>query len=150
MSASGPSGISLVIPVRNEESSLATLIKSIDRQTRPSDEILLVDGGSSDRTAAQARELTAGDPRYRVIAAGRPGAGAVHRVDDAPPRSLGDGRRLPRPPGGRGPDLHGADRPGRGADRLGPGGDGPLAAPAHPRPDVPPVQPVLAAQRLGR
>jgi glycosyltransferase involved in cell wall biosynthesis len=69
--------ISLVIPVRNEEGSLAALVESIRRQTRAPDEVVLVDGGSTDRTVALARELTAGDPRFRVIEAGpaTPGRG---------------------------------------------------------------------------
>src|SRR4051794_25912174 len=62
--------ISLVIPMRNEEDSLGNLLVSIAKQTRPPDEVILVDGGSTDRTADLARELTAGDPRFRVIEAG--------------------------------------------------------------------------------
>ena len=54
--------VSLVVPVRNEEGSLAALVESIRRQTRAPDEVVLVDGGSTDRTVALARELTAGDP----------------------------------------------------------------------------------------
>jgi cellulose synthase/poly-beta-1,6-N-acetylglucosamine synthase-like glycosyltransferase len=69
--------VSLVIPVRNEEGSLAALLESIRRQTRAPDGVVLVDGGSTDRTVALARELTAGDPRFRVIEAGpaTPGRG---------------------------------------------------------------------------
>ncbi len=69
--------VSLVIPVRNEERSLRVLLESIRAQTRPPDEVILVDGGSNDRTVELARELTAGDPRYRVIEAGdaTPGRG---------------------------------------------------------------------------
>lgn len=69
--------ISLVIPVRNEEHSLRELLASIAGQTRRPDEVILVDGGSTDRTVAVARELTAGDPRVQVIEAGdaTPGRG---------------------------------------------------------------------------
>jgi glycosyltransferase involved in cell wall biosynthesis len=42
--------ISLVIPVRNEEESIENLIESIARQTHRPDEVVLVDGGSTDRT----------------------------------------------------------------------------------------------------
>ena len=76
--AAGPSpAISLVVPVLNEEGSLAALIDSIRRQTRPPDEVILVDGGSIDRTVALAKELTFGDSRFRVIEAGdaTPGRG---------------------------------------------------------------------------
>jgi glycosyltransferase involved in cell wall biosynthesis len=69
--------VSLVIPLRNEEKTLAALVESIGRQTRPPDEVILVDGGSTDQTVALARKLTNGDPRYRVQEAGEatPGRG---------------------------------------------------------------------------
>jgi len=69
--------VSLVVPVRNEEATLERLVESIGSQTHPPDEVILVDGGSSDRTVALARELTQGDPRFRVVEAGdaTPGRG---------------------------------------------------------------------------
>lgn len=69
--------ISLVVPVRDEEASLPALLDSVRRQTRPPDEVILVDGGSTDRTAALARELTRDDARFRVVEAGEatPGRG---------------------------------------------------------------------------
>ena len=69
--------ISLVVPVKNEEGSLAELISSIRAQTRPPDEVVLVDGGSTDRTVALARRLTKDDARSRVLEAGEatPGRG---------------------------------------------------------------------------
>src|SRR5271157_3094592 len=70
-------GISLVVPVRNEEMSIGELIASISRQTRQPDEVILVDGGSTDLTVALAEGLTAQDPRYRIVRAGdaTPGRG---------------------------------------------------------------------------
>ena len=70
-------GVSLVIPVRNEERSLPRLIASIRAQTRLPDEVILVDGGSTDGTVALARQLTAHDPRWRIVEAGpaTPGRG---------------------------------------------------------------------------
>jgi glycosyltransferase involved in cell wall biosynthesis len=69
--------ISLVVPIRNETGTLAALVESIRGQTRQPDEVLLVDGGSTDDTVACARQLTAGDERLRVIEAGEatPGRG---------------------------------------------------------------------------
>ena len=52
-----PLRISLIVPVRDEEGSLARLVSSIRAQTRQPDEIILVDGGSTDRTVELAREL---------------------------------------------------------------------------------------------
>jgi len=69
--------VSLVIPVRNEESTIRNLIATIRKQLRQPDEIILVDGGSTDGTITLARHLTAEDLRYKVIVAGRatPGKG---------------------------------------------------------------------------
>jgi len=74
---STPIPISLVVPLRNEEESLGRLVASVRRQTRPPDEVVLVDGGSTDRTVALAHELAAGDPRFRIVEAGAatPGRG---------------------------------------------------------------------------
>jgi glycosyltransferase involved in cell wall biosynthesis len=44
--------ISVIIPVRNEEQSIAQLLNSLTEQTIKPSEIVITDGGSSDRTAA--------------------------------------------------------------------------------------------------
>jgi glycosyltransferase involved in cell wall biosynthesis len=69
--------ISLVIPVRDEEKTLADLIDSVRRLTRPPDEVVLVDGGSEDGTVRLARELVGGDARFRLVEPGpaSPGRG---------------------------------------------------------------------------
>lgn len=69
--------VSLVVPLRNEASTLGELIASIRRQTLPPAEIVLVDGGSTDATVAVAQRLIAGDLRFRLIEAGpaTPGRG---------------------------------------------------------------------------
>lgn len=75
--AMSPLKISLVIPVRDEEGTIPDLLGSISMQTRPLDEVILVDGGSTDRTVSLAEFLTAQDPRYRIVRAGNatPGRG---------------------------------------------------------------------------
>lgn len=77
LSDSKKSQISLIVPVKNEAESLSALIESIDRQTLLPGEIIIVDGGSTDGTAALARRLTAGDARYRIVEIGdaTPGRG---------------------------------------------------------------------------
>ena len=40
--------ISLILTVRNESASLPALLESLLAQTRPPDEIIIVDGGSQD------------------------------------------------------------------------------------------------------
>ena len=69
--------ISVVIPVRNEEESLPSLIDSLRQQTLSPNEIIFVDGGSTDNTVTLAVRLANGDARFRVIEAGEatPGRG---------------------------------------------------------------------------
>src|SRR5271155_1183260 len=69
--------VSLIIPMRNEEQSIPRLLQSIKKQIHPPDEVILVDGGSTDRTVALARILTGNDAKFRVIEAGpaTPGRG---------------------------------------------------------------------------
>lgn len=62
--------VSLVIPVRNEEQSLPSLIESIKQQTFEPAEIIIVDGGSVDGTVRVAKEIAGRDPRFRVVEAG--------------------------------------------------------------------------------
>jgi glycosyltransferase involved in cell wall biosynthesis len=63
--------------MRNEEASLVALLESVREQTFPPDEIILVDGGSTDGTLALARRLADEDARIHVIEAGEatPGRG---------------------------------------------------------------------------
>ena len=59
--------ISLVVPIRNEEESIENLIESIIRQTRQPDEIVLVDGGSTDSTVQTAERLLAKNAKIKLI-----------------------------------------------------------------------------------
>lgn len=70
-------GLSLVIPLKNEESSVEILIDSIVKQSYQPAEIILVDGGSTDNTVALIRKLTGTDNRFLLIEAGpaSPGKG---------------------------------------------------------------------------
>jgi 4,4'-diaponeurosporenoate glycosyltransferase len=51
--------ISVIIPARNEEKNLPRLLRSLQSQPLPPDEIIVVDDASTDRTAAVATELGA-------------------------------------------------------------------------------------------
>ncbi len=44
--------VSVVVPARNEEHSIGELLESLRAQTRTPDEVVICDGGSTDRTAA--------------------------------------------------------------------------------------------------
>ena len=69
--------VSLVVPVRNEAATIEELLDSIAGQTRPPDEVVIVDGGSRDDTVGRARAATHDDGKVRVIEAGpaTPGRG---------------------------------------------------------------------------
>lgn len=54
-----PLTLSVIIPARNEEHNLPKLLESLTRQTLKPCEILVLDDGSTDRTAAIAREFGA-------------------------------------------------------------------------------------------
>jgi 4,4'-diaponeurosporenoate glycosyltransferase len=51
--------LSIIIPARNEEHNIPTLLRSIAAQSVRPREIIVVDDGSTDRTAALARQLGA-------------------------------------------------------------------------------------------
>lgn len=69
--------VTLVVPVRNEQETVGTLIRSIDAQTRQPDEVVFVDGGSTDRTVELIIDKSRTDSRYKVVQAGpaTPGRG---------------------------------------------------------------------------
>lgn len=48
--------VSVVVPVRNEEATIAELLDSLRAQTLPPAEIIIVDGGSTDATLRTAEE----------------------------------------------------------------------------------------------
>lgn len=77
--------ISLVIPVFNEGNSITQLLQSINEQTVLPDEIIFVDGGSSDYTVPFLKNYISTKSRFRVIEAGRamPGKGRNIGVENA-------------------------------------------------------------------
>jgi 4,4'-diaponeurosporenoate glycosyltransferase len=54
-----PPSVSIIIPARNEEHNLPTLLRSLASQSARPHEIIVVDDGSTDRTAELARQLGA-------------------------------------------------------------------------------------------
>lgn len=65
----GPS-VSVVTPVRNEAESLPALIDALLNQTFPPAEVIVVDGGSTDRTVEVVRGYAARDERVRLVEQG--------------------------------------------------------------------------------
>jgi glycosyltransferase involved in cell wall biosynthesis len=61
--------VSLVVPLRDEEATVATLLDSIKEQVRRPDELVVVDAGSKDDTAARVRSFASSLP-LRLVQAG--------------------------------------------------------------------------------
>lgn len=59
--------ISIIIPVYNTREYLTRCVASLQNQTHPNIEICLVDDGSTDGSAELCDELSAQDPRIRVL-----------------------------------------------------------------------------------
>ncbi len=62
--------LSVVIPARDEAANITRSLESVLRQEYPALEIVIVDDGSIDGTAAIAQAVADGDPRVRIIEAG--------------------------------------------------------------------------------
>ena len=69
--------VSVIVPVRDEENSIRELLDSLLAQTRPPDEIVITDGGSTDATPQIIEEYIRKDAPVRLIRAGAalPGRG---------------------------------------------------------------------------
>src|SRR6185436_16193158 len=59
--------VSVVVPARNAAKTIHETLHSISRQTYRALEIIVVDDGSTDETAAIAQRHSLDDPRFRVI-----------------------------------------------------------------------------------
>jgi glycosyltransferase involved in cell wall biosynthesis len=65
--------VSILLPVRNEEKFLPAALDSLFRQTLTSWELIAVDDGSTDGTAAILDEASRSDPRVRLLRPSRRG-----------------------------------------------------------------------------
>jgi len=76
--------VSLIVPLRDEEGSAGALLESIGAQDHPPDEVVVVDAGSTDRTASVVSAF-AGPFRVRLVRAGPlfPGAARNLGVESA-------------------------------------------------------------------
>ena len=72
--------VSLVIPVFNESQTVNGLITTIKKQSFQPNEVILVDGGSTDNTVQLIKELTATNPLFNVIEAGRAMPGKARNI----------------------------------------------------------------------
>jgi glycosyltransferase involved in cell wall biosynthesis len=62
-----PEKISLICTVKNEESTIGELIEALLKQTRMPDEVIIVDGGSTDRTPEKVREYQSRIPELKFL-----------------------------------------------------------------------------------
>lgn len=74
--------VSVVVPVRNEEATIAELLDSLRVQTLPPAEIIIVDGGSTDATLRTAEEYLVRGMPLKILRLERafPGDGRNHGV----------------------------------------------------------------------
>ncbi len=59
--------VSVIIPARNEEANIGTVLESVMASSYDSLEIIVVDDRSTDETAAIVRQCAARDPRIRLV-----------------------------------------------------------------------------------
>jgi glycosyltransferase involved in cell wall biosynthesis len=78
--SSGRPLVTVITPAYNVEKYLGEAIDSVLRQTFADFEYLVVDDGSTDRTADEARMRAAADPRLHLLSAGHGGAAAARNV----------------------------------------------------------------------
>lgn len=67
--------VTVCIPARNEEATIARLLADLRRQTAPPFEVLVYDDASTDATAAVVERLSARDARIRLVRGGGPPPG---------------------------------------------------------------------------
>ena len=73
-------GISVIIPAYNVDGFIAEAFASVAAQTKSVHEILVIDDGSTDKTAAWLREMARQDARLRVLTSARLGPGGARNV----------------------------------------------------------------------
>lgn len=77
--AAGPA-VTVVMPVRNRPSQILAAIASVQHQSLPDWELVVVDDGSTDRTAEVVAHLAARDSRIRLLGTTGLGAAAARNV----------------------------------------------------------------------
>ncbi len=75
-------GISLIIPLQDEERSVEALIQSISKQSLSPDEVVIVDAGSTDETVRRAHAVPM-RTRMRIVPGGRVHPGVARNIGAA-------------------------------------------------------------------
>jgi len=79
--------VSILLPVRDAESTLAACLRSVVRQSEARWECVLVDDGSRDASRAIARDFADRDPRFRIVR--QPARGLVSALQNGLARCRG-------------------------------------------------------------
>ena len=80
--------VSVVVPAFNAAHTIQATLHSISQQTYPALEVIVVDDGSTDGTAAIARRHSVSDPRFRVVS--QPNNGVASARNTGIEASTGD------------------------------------------------------------
>src|SRR4051794_612115 len=80
MSACRPPRLSVVVPCRNAEPYLSTCLDSLAAQTRPIDEVLLIDDGSTDGSSETLRRYAEQHRNFTLVAGPRKDAAAARNA----------------------------------------------------------------------
>jgi O-antigen biosynthesis protein len=82
--------VSVVVPCHNYGRFLAEAVESIERQTRPADEVVVVDDGSTDETSEVVERLRRTLRTELVVVSRHPARGAAQTFNDGVLASRGD------------------------------------------------------------
>jgi peptidoglycan/xylan/chitin deacetylase (PgdA/CDA1 family) len=85
-SAGEPVGVSVVMPAHNAAETIRESLESVLAQTCPQWEVVAVDDGSSDSTAAVVEDIAAREPRVRLVRRERGGVSAARNAGIAEAR----------------------------------------------------------------
>jgi len=72
--------VSVIVPAYNAVSTLTSTLASVAAQDYPNFEVIIVDDGSKDTTAAMAQDFAARDPRFRVVNKANGGVAAARNT----------------------------------------------------------------------
>src|SRR5688572_12255699 len=73
--------VSVVIPCLNEEKYLGELFEALQRQVRPPDDVIVVEGGSTDASMEVIRAIETANPSLAVRLVERPDASIPENVN---------------------------------------------------------------------
>ena len=80
--------VSVVVPAFNAAKTIRETLQSISQQTHTALDVIVVDDGSTDETAAIVRSHSASDPRFRLVS--KPNAGVASARNEGTKASKGE------------------------------------------------------------